>query len=343
MHPQQQQRQSLDDANLMSMQGAGAAGGRPPLGDASDAQQSPVEGGGGLASGYAEPMRDLLRFLDAVSATRPGADFRAEWAEMGSPSTVGEVNHCLARMKALPPQHLLQTMRTMDAPTRAYFHAQAIKLSHLLKSDMTELVQAVMVLHWVLRVLPHLSSLPEEGALGTSSEVKRNFAAVDSACKVCRPDERNPVCLNLAAACDASKQTIDSLAQRLTAAGVDPASDPAGDAAALKAAAAVACKPAQTQAIVGFVLFGVAVVGIVAILVTCLLKKKKLQGGGAGEGGTGKPGLGAGAGGAASQGFPAEATGWGFPAVAEVLPPAFGSGFGAGAGAGTGAPSCSGR
>lgn len=162
-----------------------------------------------LHTGYSDPLRDVTRFLTAVAQTAPGQDFRQVWSQVGSASTTDQMNGVIEQMYKLSPAHLASVLSSTDAPTRAYFHTQALRLAEGVHNDMTEFSQTAMVLRWLMmQGLPAIAHLPEEAVMGTTTELRRHYGAVDSACRVARPDDTNPTCIQLSENCQISAKTI---------------------------------------------------------------------------------------------------------------------------------------
>lgn len=245
----------------MAMQAAAGVGGGP----------GPIDPSSVLKTPYSEPLRNVVRFLVAVAGTRPSADpdvaatFRAVWESTLTPMTIPEMNAALETMYRISPQHLFGVLRAVDPATRQCFHAEAIKVAQAVKADMTELTQAAMVLRWVLTVaLPALTPLPEDSQLGTTTEIRRNYAALDEACKVARPDDTNPTCVDLATTRTLLSKQLSAANTRLAALGADPADHTgAKDVSAVRRKVAM---PAIALAIVFGVLF-VAVVVMLGVLI----------------------------------------------------------------------------
>lgn len=226
-------------------------------------------------TGYGEAMRNLLRYLEAVARTMPTpgdgtAAFRATWESTGSPATAAEMQATLSRVLQMPASHLAAVQATLDPATRQYFHVAAIQLADAIGADMAELAQAAAVERWVLSdALPALQSMPEEGQLGTRNEIRKQYAKLDGACRVARPDDTNPVVADLGAHLAAANNANSALKTRLAAAGLQP------DAPETDAAQLAACKKTKQLSTTSIVLIVVVILAIIAIIVLSVMYVRK--------------------------------------------------------------------
>ena len=151
---------------------------------------------------YGRVLSQLTRFVAAIQTMTPSVDgspeavttaLRNKWNDIPAPKTIAELHAAVGRMYAMSPQQLSDTLGAADPSMRLYFHGQAIKLAQAVRADSDELAFAAATMRWFLQqALPALQNQAEEGQLGTIKEIRRNYAALDAACKVARPDETNP-------------------------------------------------------------------------------------------------------------------------------------------------------
>jgi hypothetical protein len=135
-------------------------------------------------------MRHIIRFLLAVENTPAGGSFANIWASTAPPATVADLTNAMQRVYALPAKQLTDVFQTLTDDQRQYFHTQSIALSELVKNDMSELSLAVALLRWLMQAaLPTLQGFPEESALQTSAALRKNYAAVDYAARIAKPEE----------------------------------------------------------------------------------------------------------------------------------------------------------
>lgn len=143
-----------------------------------------------FVSNYAEPMRNIIRFLLAVENTPAGGSFANIWAATALPATVAELTTAMQRVYSLPAKQLTDVFQSLTNEQRQYFHVQSISLSELVKNDMSELSLAVALLRWLMQAaLPTLQSFPEETALQTGATLRKNYAAIDYAARIAKPEE----------------------------------------------------------------------------------------------------------------------------------------------------------
>lgn len=244
-----------------------------------------------LRSSFAEPMGNILRFMDAVQAT-PAANpqsFREVWANIGSPQTVTGMAKALQRDMVIPPAHIVGILSQTGQPYREYLHSQILDLSERMKGEMPEFIQAVMMVHWLTSVvLPALQAagLPEDSALGTSAALRKNYASITEACTIARPDGSNPTCIQLqqqaqkarAALEDAERRRLEAAQvaeahqARLQALGFALVADELADKARVKHLAKSQLSLLTALTITGFVLFGLVLIVMIVLLV---LQNKK--------------------------------------------------------------------
>lgn len=284
-------RPTLDAANVSAF---GPGMGRPPAPQAAaQPTQTPVTAtpADALKTVYADAMRNIVRQLDAVARTPADnpQSFRETWQALGSPATASEMHAAIQRIYSLPPQHLAAVFSSADSQTRQYFHVQAMKLAQAVSQDMPELSQASAIMRWVMQqALPALQNLPEGEQLGTMEEVRRNYAALDTTCKIARPDESNPVVVRLkkqaesvAATVQETNQKLIDLRKRMTEAGLDP--DAEDDSLALAEIAKENRKKLGTGTIVLIVIVVLLVIAVIVLGVFYAKKchKPSTPGGGA--------------------------------------------------------------
>lgn len=311
-----------------------------------------------LHTPYGDSMRDVVRFLLAVGSVTPspGADlsaaFRDVWGKTGSPATSADMHASMQRIYNMNPDHLGQVFASLDGQTRQYFHAQAIQMSQAVKADMPELAQASALMRWILQhAMPRLQGQPEEAQLGTTPELRKNYAALDLVCKIARPDSSNPKVAELEAMVHAAQaqhaaasQQSEGYKTRLAALGFDPDTPEDQDKDAVAAAdqdklASMCKKKSRTTVIVSIVLGVLLIVAVITFVVLWLKKCKHGGGstaalGAAGppavggvfrtSGGFGNSGGGGGRGGGGGGGFRLPASppalgvdDWGFPPLGE--------------------------
>ena len=146
-----------------------------------------------LSSNYATPMLNVIRFLSAVAITSPTNTFQTAWSQTSFAGSVPDLTAAMQGVYALSTKHLSEVFYNLSEESRRYFHAQCLQLSENVAKDMAELSLATALLRWLTQAaLPALQVLPEASAMNTAEILRKNYAAVDYACLVARPDDSNP-------------------------------------------------------------------------------------------------------------------------------------------------------
>lgn len=147
-------------------------------------------------TGYVDTMKNIVRFLTAVQNTPAGdttkTQFSQVWARTHTPGSMTELTSAMQAVYAIPPKHLVAVFENIPDDQRQYFHGQCLRLSETVKDDMPDLSLAAALLRWLIQAgMPALQKFPEDGLFGTTANMTKNYAAVDYACRVARPDESN--------------------------------------------------------------------------------------------------------------------------------------------------------
>lgn len=135
---------------------------------------------------YGAALRPLVRFLLAVQAAQPGT-FDQALAQTPEPQ---DLTAAMQRVYSLSAKHLAAVYATMTNEQRQYFHSQCIALSEAVKDDMSDLSLAAALMRWIMQ--GGLPAVQDPAHPDTQSIFKKNFGALEYACKVARPDDTNP-------------------------------------------------------------------------------------------------------------------------------------------------------
>lgn len=239
-----------------------------------------------LQAGFSGSMRNVVRFLEAVAQSSPGVApdaFRGAWAAVASPTSTTAMHSSMQHLFTMPAPHVAAVLGGLDDQTRAYFHVQIMQLAQEVRKDMPELSQAAALMRWLLsEAMPALQGQPEDSELGTTNELRKNYAVLDTLCQIARPDSSNPKInqmgqqmQGLHAAHAALKAQHTALAERATAAGLDPA-DAATDESNIKT---LTCKGAKGFKIATIVLGCVLAIALIILIVFLVKKNGKGTGG----------------------------------------------------------------
>ena len=138
----------------------------------------------------------LLQYLSAVA--KPGATssdeaFKDALASSNSLASQGDVEAALHALASMTPAAWSAAISRASPQVRSSLHAQILLLGEILASRVPVYAQTTTLLRLLIyRILPSISSLPEDDQYGTTEELMRHFKGLQFLSGVIQPTEEIP-------------------------------------------------------------------------------------------------------------------------------------------------------